>query len=65
MRARAMVIEKQRAGLREEPDNSQQKENIADARGEKGFLRRRRRRRLLIPESNQQVRSKSDRSPST
>jgi hypothetical protein len=37
-RTRAVVVKEQRAGLREEPDNSEQKENIADARGEKAFF---------------------------
>ena len=38
-RADAVVIEEQGAGLREEPDDSERKENIADARGDKGFFR--------------------------
>ena len=59
-RTRAVVVKQQCAGSRKEPDDSQQKEDIADARGEKSFLGRRRRRRLLIPEADQQVRGESD-----
>ncbi len=39
---RAVVVEEQRAGLRKQPHNAKQKEDVADARGEKRFLRRRR-----------------------
>ena len=64
-RSCAVVVEEQRAGLRKEPDDAEKKENIADARGEEGFLGRRSRRGFLIPEPDQQVGSESDESPST
>ena len=55
-----MVIEKQRAGLREEPDDAEEKEDIADARGEEGFFRGRGGRGLLIPEADEQIRGEAD-----
>ena len=61
--ASAIVVERQRAGLREQPDYAEQEKHVADARGEKGLLGRRRRRGLLIPEPDQQVRSEPDQFP--
>ena len=51
----AVVIEKQRAGLRKEPHNPEQEKHIADARHQKCFLGRGGRCRPLIPEANQQI----------
>ena len=52
-RAGPAVIKQQRAGLCEQPDDSEQKENVAHACGEKSLLRGRRGRRLLIPKADQ------------
>ena len=58
-----MVVEEQRAGLREKPDHAEKKEDVADARGDEGLFRRRSCRGLLIPEADQQIRSKPDELP--
>ena len=52
-RTRAIVVKEQRAGLREEPHHSEKKEDVADPRGDEGFLSRCRGLGLLIPIADQ------------
>ena len=59
-RAHAVVVEEQRAGLRVQPHDAEQKENIADARGDESFFRGGRGSGLLIPEADEQIRGEAD-----
>ena len=61
--AGAVVIEEQRAGLSEEPDDAEEKEDVADARGEEGFLGGGGGGGLLIPEADEQVGGEADQFP--
>ena len=61
--ARAVVIKEHRTGLRKEPDNPQQKEDVAHPRSQKRLLGRGRRARLVVPEANQQIRGKAHNLP--
>src|SRR5207302_10736307 len=58
--AGAAVVKEQRAGLRIQPDDAEEKCEVANSRGNKGLLRRRCRTRLLIPEADQQVGGEAD-----
>ncbi len=62
-RTRTAVIEQQRTRLAEQPHHAQQKEDVADARGQESFLRCRRRRGLLIPEPDQKIRGEAHQLP--
>ena len=59
-RAHAVVVEEQRAGLRKQPDDSKQKENIANARGDESFFCSSRSGGLLIPEADEQIRGEAN-----
>ena len=59
----AMVVEEQRARLGKQPDDSEKKEDVANPRGEEGFLGGSGGRRLVVPEADEQVGGEADQFP--
>src|SRR5690242_8477148 len=58
-----LMVEQEGARLRIKPDHPQQQPQVTNPRRDERLLSRRRRARLLIPESDQEVRSQADQFP--